>query len=422
MFFINGKVEGKDKKNEIQQINHFEIKAAKRQENIIQMVEQMNVLKEPRQENVVQFTKELTILKKEKPENIIALIDKIGIKTDEKPENEIQQIDEILIEEKRGEDLQIVTVDKLLFSKKEQQKKTNELYKAENFKILCAKKKNQNTIETKGNFQIRGKESAEVIELRQNADSIRKALQKYDEGCNEVFKVMHEDGMGEIPQIKDPEIAIPKIIEIVREKAKKNMMKEGKITEEDILDTKKMEEIMKANNYFKSERGKTKKKFSGFKENLKNFGEELSKFGTEHKKVIDENKVLRDELAKIKAASNKGVDLKRDVKNGINSQGQKEENGNNEPETPSFKNNKLKKYQESGIILSQDNTQEKNSRGYSRDKISINEPNEIKEERQSMLSSISRRMNFRSSSWPQNNRNSFPSFFDWKKFYTDPRQ
>ena len=590
MFFINGKVEGKDKKNEIQQINGIKLEAAKKPVNIIQMVDQMIVLKEPRPENIHQFTKELTILEQEKPENIIASIDKIVINADEKPETKIQHIarieleakkweqnfiqniqeisilakqrykneiggnesikllekekpqiemkkndafcfsgvarpqneienkDEILIEEKKVEDLQTVTVKALLFSKKEQQKKTNELCKADKFQILCAEKKNQNsicrtepfeivtviprkfsaqvlssisnekfsflpkvktnknnriikvehfkiisegavkileekkemedeknielmlkfldknekngenqnTIERKENFQIKGKESAEVIELKKKVDEMHKALQKYDERCNEVFKVMKGDGMYEISQIENPEEAISKIREIVKKEAKKNMVKEGKITGDDILDTNRIEEIMKADNDFKSEREKTKKKFSGFKENLKNFGEELSKFGTEHKKVIDENKVLRDELAKIKATSNKGVDLKRDVKNGINSQGQKEENGNNELETPSFKKNILEKYKESGIILSQDNTQKKNSRnknGYSRDKISIHEPNEIKEERQSMWSSISRNL-FRSPSYSpcRNNRISFPSFFDGEKFCTDPRQ
>ena len=411
--------------NEIQQIDEIELKAKENGQNILQNIQEISILAQQRYKNENGWNESIKLLEKEKPQIEPKENGDFCFSGVARPQNEIENKDEILIEEKKKEDLQIVTVDNLLFSKKEQQKKTNELCKADKFQILCAKKKNQNIIETKENFQIRGKESAEVIELRQNADSMRKALQKYEEGCNDVFKVIHEDGMGEIPQIKDPKIAIPKIIEIVKEKAKKNMMEEGKITEDNILDTNRIEEIMKANNDFKSEREKTKKKFSGFKENLKNFGEELSKFGTEHKKVIDENKVLRDELAKIKAASNKGVDLKRDVKNGINSQGQKEENGNNEPETPSFKNNKLKKYQESGIILSQDNTQKKNSRGYSRDKISINEPNEIKEERQSMLSSISRNLDFSrpaSHSPRKNNRNSFPHFFDVKKFYTDPRE
>ena len=412
--------------NEIQQIDEIELKAKENGQNILQNIQEISILAQQRYKNENGGNESIKLLEKEKPQIEPKENGDFCFSGVARPQNEIENKDEILIEEKKKEDLQIVTVDNLLFSKKEQQKNRNGIYNGDNFKILCTEKKNQNTIETKENFQIRGKESAEVIELRKKADEMYKALQEYEKRHNEVLKVIKEDGMGEIPQNKDPEEAIFEIIKRVKEKAKENMIKEGKITENDILDTNRIEEIMKANNDFKSEMEKTKKKFSGFKENLKNFGEELSKFGTEHKKVIDENKVLRDELAKIKAASNKGVDLKRDVKNGINSQGQKEENGNNEPETPSFKNNKLKKHQESEIILSQDNTQKKNSRhkfGYSRDIISIHEPNEIKEERQSMWSSISRNL-FRSSSYSpcKNNRISFPPFFDVEKFYTDQRE
>ena len=74
--------------------------------------------------------------------------------------------------------------------------------------------------------------------------------------------------------------------------------------------------------------------------------------------------MLRDELVNIKAASNfnKGVDLKGDVKNGINnSQIKEEEKENNEIETPFHKKEKeiSKKYKESGIIFSNNNTQKK---------------------------------------------------------------
>ena len=445
---INLKADEKPE-NEFQVIARIELKAKKKEQNILQNIQEISILAKQRYKNENGGNESIKLLEKEKPQIEPKVNDAFYFSGVARPQNGIEKKDKILIEEKKKEDLKIVKVNNLLFSKKEQQKKTNELYKAGNFEIFCAKKKNQNSIcrtepfeivtviprkfraqvlssENNENFsflpkvttsknnkiiegekiQIYGKESAKVIELRKKADEMYKALQEYEKRHNEVFEVIHEDGMDEISQIKDPEIAIPKIIEIVREKAKKNMMKEGKIKKDDILDTKKMEEIMKANDYSKSERKKTKTKKADFEKELLDLKSNHLNLCLENMQLLVAQQKLAEELCKIK-----------------------ENSGCNNEKTPCAKNPvKEHKYQESGIILSQDNTQKKNSRnkfGYSRDKDFIDEQNEIKEERQSMWSSISRNLDFSrpaSHSPRKNNRNSFFPFFDVKKFYTDPRE
>ena len=156
MFF---KVEGKNKENEIQQIDSFEIKAAEkpeneiqeidkfeleadeRPENKIQKVYEMNVLKKPRQENVVQNTNKFTILKQEKPENIVESIDEIEIRTAEKPENEIQKIAEIELKAK--------------------EKEQNISQKAQELSIL-AKQRAENVIGRKESIELLGIEGPQI--------------------------------------------------------------------------------------------------------------------------------------------------------------------------------------------------------------------------------------------------------------------
>ena len=475
--------------NGIQKIAEFELKAKEKEQNIIQNIQKISIPAKQRHENEIQEIDKFELLGIEKPQINLEKINGFCLSEVARPENENEKKDEILIEGGKKEDLQIEIVNNLLFSKKEQQKNTNELCNGDEFQILCAEKKNQNIIckneqfeiisersgklkeisqileekkemadeykdlggdeeyikemlktleeyeksgenqniiEKKETFQINGKESAKVIELRQKTDAMLKVLQEDEKRHNEVLEVLKKDGMDEILKTSEnADAAIPKIMELVKEKR----MKAGKdMTKENILDAKEIEEFREGNDDFKRE---LEEKFSGFTENFKKFGEELSKFDIEHKKIIDENKVLRDELVNIKAASNfnKGVDLKGDVKNGINnSQIKEEEKENNEIETPFHKKEKeiSKKYKESGIIFSNNNTQKKNFRlnsGYSRDKNSIYDP-DLKEERMSILSSISKKLNFRTSSYSphKNNRNSFLPFFDGKKFYTDPRE
>ena len=106
MFFTNGKVEEKNKNNEIQGIDEIKLEADERPENIIQMVDQMIVLRKSRQENVVQNTNELIIRKKEKPANIVESIDEIEIRTAEKPGNIIQNVYEMnVLKELRQENI-----------------------------------------------------------------------------------------------------------------------------------------------------------------------------------------------------------------------------------------------------------------------------------------------------------------------------
>ena len=443
MFFINGKVEAVNKNNKIQGIDKIELEAVERPEEKIQQFDEIKLQAKEKELNFLKETQELSILPKQRAENIIEKIESIElleivkpqIKPEKvineiyfhgvvKPQNEIERREDFLIKEKKREALRIhknekfgiVNVTPRKFSAQVLSLGSNKEF---SFLPKVTTSKNNKIIDGE-KIQIHGKESAKVIELRETAKAMLKVLEEYENGYKEDFEYIQKAGLGdEVLQIKDEGAAIKKIMEIVKEKAKEERMKDGiDITEENLLDKDKIEEFMNEKDDFKCEIGKINKKFLASKEEFSALKNDYLDLYLDNMMLLVDQQKLKEELYNIKEASgcNKGVEGEEIVQN---------------IGTPSSKKNISKKYTESGIILSNNNTQNNNTQnknlrfnsGYSMDKkIFIDEQNEIKEDRQSMRSSISRRMNFRSSSWSQNNRNSFPSFFDWKKFYTDPRQ
>lgn len=442
IFFINGKVEAVNKNNKIQRIDKIELEAVERPEEKIQQFDEIKLQAKEKELNFLKETQELSILPKQRDENIIEKIESIElleivkpqIKPEKvineiyfhgvvKPQNEIEKREDFLIKEKKREALRIhknekfgiVNVRPRTFPARVLSLGSNKEF---SFLPKVTTSKNNKIIDGE-KIQIHGKESAKVIELRETAKAMLKVLEEYENGYKEDFEYIQKDGLGEILQIKDEGAAIKKIMEIVKEKAKEERMKDGiDITEENLLDNEKIEEFMNEKDDFKCEIGKINKKFLASKEEFSALKNDYLDLYLDNMMLLVDQQKLKEELYNIKEASgcNKGVEGEEIVQN---------------IGTPSSKKNISKKYTESGIILSNNNTQNNNTQnknlrfnsGYSMDKkIFIDEQNEIKEDRQSMRSSISRRMNFRSSSWSQNNRNSFPSFFDWKKFYTDPRQ
>lgn len=456
-FFISGKVEGKNKKNEIQVIDKIKLEAKVAPQNTKEKIEETSIPAEERANKVIDSTHLITLLEKQKQEISPQGINSFSILGVERPENKIDEKDKILIKEEKREELRIVKVKKLLFSKKEQQKNTNEICNADNFKILCAEKKKQNIIDKKEQFgivtvtprkfrarvlslgnkenfsffpkvttsknnkiiegekiQIQGKESAKVIELRETAKAMLKVLEEYENGYKEDLKYIQEAGLGEILQIKDEGEAISRIMELVKEKAKEERMKNEKdITKKNILDKDKIEEFMNEKDDFKCELEEINKKLLASKEKFSALKNDHLDLYWENRLLLVNQQKLKDELYNIKKTSG--------CKNGVEG----EEIVQN-IETPLSKKKISKRYKESESILDV-STRNKQPRiinsGYSMDRQIIHIQN-LKEDRQSMRSSISRRMNFRSSSYSpcKNNRNSFLSFFDWKRFYTDPRQ
>ena len=278
---------------------------------------------------------------------------------------------------------------------------------------------NQNIIEKKETFQINGKESAKVIELRQKADAMLKVLQEDEKNHSEVLEVLKKDGMDEILKTSEnADAAVPKIMEFVKKRREKEMLEAGKdINKKNIFDTKKIEEYRKDwDDDFKSKVEEINKKFFNSKEEFLDLKKDHLNLYLENIRLLEDQQKLKEELHNIK--KNSGCNNVDEGKNNLKKEG-------NVDETPRDKNRASKRYKESEI-LSYDKTQKKNFRlnsGYSRDKINKYDQ-ELKEGRQSMLSSISRNLKFRSSSYSpcKSNRISFSPFFDEKKFCTDPRE
>lgn len=196
------------------------------------------------------------------------------------------------------------------------------------------------------------------------------------------------------------------------------MLEAGKdINKKNIFDTKRIEEYRKDwDDDFKSKVEEINKKFFNSKEEFLDLKKDHLSLYLENIRLLEDQQKLKEELHNIK--ENSGCNNVDEGKNNLKKEG-------NVDETPRDKNRASKRYKESEI-LSYDKTQKKNFRlnsGYSRDKINKYDQ-ELKEDRQSMLSSISRNLKFRSSSYSpsKNNRDSFPPFFDEKKFCTDPRE
>ena len=155
MFF---KVEERNKKNEIQEIDKFELEAAKKPANVVESIDEIEIRTAEKPENEIQGIDKFELEAAKKPANIVESVDGIELEAKEKPANIVESVDGIELEAKEKPANVVESIDEIELEAKE--KPENGIQKIAEIE-LKAKEKEQNIIQNIQKISIPAKQRHE---------------------------------------------------------------------------------------------------------------------------------------------------------------------------------------------------------------------------------------------------------------------